>query len=565
MYCHDVCHSGRSPYSTKDNSGFELWRFKQSIDDFFRGSPVIGNDGIIYIGGADLYAIYPNGTLKWSYDINDWVHSCPAISSDGTIYIGTIGGGSDYLYAIESNGTLKWEYGTGEIYSSPAIGDDGTIFFGDSNQNINALYPNGTIKWKYKTDNVVYSSPAIGMDGTIYCGSHDTYLYALYPNNGTLKWRYKTGDWVRVSPCIADDGTIYIVSLDNYLYAISPNGTTKWKTNVGAGTSPTIGQDGTIYCGYSNLYAVNPTNGTIRWTFNPGPGRTIRGATPCNSADGTIYFGTWIGDYDGGEIIALNANGTEQWRRLIANQYVDSAPAIGKDGTVYIGTAWDENGYNRGYLYALGRGPLEADATGPYYGLTNQAIAFSGSATGGYKPYTWFWDFGDGDSSQEQTPTHTYTITGNYTVTLTVTDNTSNTSIDTTWAWIQTTNTPPNTPMITGPSKGKPGIPYNYTFLASDPDGTPIWYYIQWGDGINSGLIGPYASGNAIIVSHTWGKRGTYSIQAKAKDGYGAESSWGTLKVTMPLSYEPPHFRFLEWLFERFPHAFPFLRSLFNQ
>ncbi|HVQ01578.1 MAG TPA: PQQ-binding-like beta-propeller repeat protein, partial [Candidatus Thermoplasmatota archaeon] len=471
-------------------------------------------------------------------------------------------------YAINSNGTLKWKYATNDLYSSPAIGDDGTIYFGDGNQYINALYPNGMVKWKHKTDNVVYSSPAIGTDGTVYCGSHDTYLYALYPNNGSLKWKFKTGDWVRVSPCIADDGTIYIISLDNYLYAIFPNGTMKWKTNVGAGTSSTIGQDGTIYCGYSNLYAVNPTNGSVRWTFNPGPGRTIRGATPCNSVDGTIYFGTWIGDYGGGEIIAVNPNGTEQWRRLIANRYVDSAPAIGEDGTVYVGTAWDENGHSRGYLYALGWGPLEAETNGPYYSLTNQSVNFTGSATGGYKPYTWHWDFGDGDTSKEQNPTHTYSSIGNYTVTLMVTDNTSNTSIDTTWAWIQTTNTPPNTPMITGPSKGKPGIPYNYTFLASDPDGTPIWYYIQWGDGTNSGWIGSYPSDNAIIVRHTWDKRGTYIIQAKAKDGYGSESDWGSLNVKMPISNNMkylPWFEFIERLFERYPHLFPILQYFLNK
>ena len=569
MFCHDVSHTGRSPYSTKDNNGFELWRFTQ-YGDLIRGSPIIGDDGTIYIGGSRyFFAIYPNGTLKWSYfDLGGYVSSAPAIDKNGTVYFGlALAGGIYYFYALYPNGTLKWMVPTWEVYSSPAIAQDGTIYFGDQSNHIYARYPNGTLKWSYQTGDVVLSSPAIGSDGTVYCGSHDTYLYALYPNNGTLKWRFKTGDWIRVSPCIADDGTIYIVSLDNYLYAIYPNGTMKWKTNVGAGTSPTIGQDGTIYCGYSNLNAVNPTNGSIRWTFNPGPGRTIRGATPCNSADGTIYFGTWIGDYSGGEIIAVNPNGTEQWRRYIANVYVDSAPAIGKDGTVYIGTAWSENGYSRGSLIAFGRGPLEAEANGPYYGLTNQSVNFTGSATGGYKPYSWHWDFGDGHTSQQQNPNHTYVSIGNYTVTLTVTDNTSNISTDTTWAWIQQTNTPPNSPTITGPSKGKPGIPYNYTFVTSDPDGTSIWYYIQWGDGTNSGWIGPYSSNDALIVSHTWHKRGTYTIQAKAKDGYGAESSWGTLKVTMPLSYEPPHFRFLDWLFERFPNAFPILRNLlgFNQ
>jgi hypothetical protein len=86
--------------------------------------------------------------------------------------------------------------------------------------------------------------------------------------------------------------------------------------------------------------------------------------------------------------------------------------------------------------------------------------------------------------------------------------------------------------------------------------------YFDWGDGTNTGWIGPFNSGHELTVNHTWTKRGTYTIKAKAMDNYSAESGWGTLSVTMPLLYESPHFRFFAWLFERFPHAFPLLRHL---
>jgi outer membrane protein assembly factor BamB len=171
-----------------------------------------------------------------------------------------------------------------------------------------------------------------------------------------VKWRFGTGGWVRTAPCIADDGTIYCASLSNYLFAINPNGTMKWRTDVGAGTSPTMGQDGTVYAGYDHLYAINPINGSVKWTFDPGVGRSIQGATPCHSADGTIYFGTHIYESDGGEIIAVNQNGTEKWRKMIANDWVDSAPAIAEDGTVYIGSSWQPDG---GYLHAFGPGELK--------------------------------------------------------------------------------------------------------------------------------------------------------------------------------------------------------------
>ncbi|MBE3136279.1 MAG: PQQ-binding-like beta-propeller repeat protein [Thermoplasmata archaeon] len=345
MYCHDTHHTGRSPYSTAENPpGVMKWRFENDRIGALYGSSVIDKNGIIYFGGLDFFAVYPNGTLKWQYGIEGWSESCPAIDSNGTIYVASAYGDHNYIYAFYPNGIMKWRYYTGnDIFSSPAIGVDGTIFFG-CGQSIVALFPNGTLRWQHSTNHVVYSSPVIGDDGTVYCGCHDTYLYALYPNNGTMKWMFKTGDWIRVSPCIADDGTIYCVSLDSYLYAIYPNGTMKWRTNVGAGTSPTIGQDGTIYAGWSKLYAVNPVNGSVKWIFNSSG--AIQGGTPCNSLDGTIYFGT-ISGY----LIAVNPNGTEAGRAYIGK--CESAPAIGEDGTIYIGSM-DNN--SDGYLNAFGPG-----------------------------------------------------------------------------------------------------------------------------------------------------------------------------------------------------------------
>jgi len=564
MYCHDVRHTSRSSYSTVDTWD-EIWKFKQPVNDYVRGSTVIGNDSTIYLGGWDLYAFYSNGTLKWTYDLNYYVWSSPAVDDNGVIYVGDLDG---YFYAINPDGTEKWKFRIGkEILSSPVIGNDGIIYLGTSfyypDGYFYALYPNnGSVKWRYKTDHVVYSSPAIGEDGTIYCGCHDTYLYALYPNNGTLKWRYKTGDWIRVSPCIADDGTIYVVSLDNYLHAVNPDGSLKWITDVGAGTSPTIGQDGTIYCGYGSLHAVNPINGSIKWSFDVDG--AIKGSTPCNSIDGTIYFGTGAGWF-----YAVNPDGTLKWRKKIANQFIDSAPAISEDETVYVGSADSENHggniYNVGYLHAFGIGPLEAEADGPYYGLINIPVQFEGKAMGGYSPHSYHWDFGDTHTSDEKKPVHIYTSAGNYTVTLTVTDNTSNTSTDTTWAWIQTTNTPPDTPTINGPTSGKPGVSYDYNFMSSDPDGTPIWYYVDWGDNSNTGWVGQYNSGEEITLSHSWSEKGTYIIRCKAKDPYNAESDWGTLSVTMPCSYDKPIMNFLEKILERFPHAFPILRYILGQ
>ena len=468
MYCHDVRHTGRSPYSTAGNHGTEKWRF--GIGDIVWGGPVIDYEGIIYVGAETLYAFYLNGTLKWKYD--GWIRteaSAPAIDGNGVLYVGNIWG-STCLYAIYTyNGTLKWKFPAGGIWSSPAIGNDGSIYFGSDDNYIYALYSDGTLKWAYKTGLVVYSSPAIGLDGTIYCGSHDGNLYAFYPDNGTLKWKYQTGDWIGRGPCIADDGTIYFGSWDGYLYAVYPNGTLKWKTGgYLCGTTPVIGDDGTIYVGNKQLCAIYPENGAIKWSFNLDDNEDIRGSNPCISADGTIYFGT----FGGSKIYAVNSDGTLKWRKSIGGDIV-SAPAIGEDGTVYIGDGRDD-----GYLHAFG--PLDPSA--------------------------------------------------------------------------------PSTPNINGPSSGKAGTSYEYTFKSTSPVGRGVYYYIDWGDDTVTDWFGPYTSGQTVAVNHTWTAKGTYTVQARAKDTDNLWGPWGTLDVTMPKikTLTNP-------LFLRFLEHFPLLEKLFSK
>jgi len=350
MKCHDVHHTGRSQISTANNSYIEKWRFDCGwVED----NPIIDNYGTIYFASDwDVIAIFPNGTLKWIFETEGLMKGCsPAINEDGTIYVGSW---DSLLYAINPDGTLKWKVGTGaSIFTSPAIANDGTIYLGtlDPGNCIVAVNPNGTIKWKYQTGWIT-SDPAISDDGTIYIGSADNYLYAMNPN-GTLKWRFKTGHYVKGPPSIADDGTIYIGSWDDYLYALNPNGTMKWKINVGYGTetNPSIADDGTIYVGgWEYLWAIYP-NGTMKWSCFLGEDRHIFQSSPAISSDGTIYFGTNIGDGAGGEIIAVNPNGTEKWRKRIANYWVDSSPSIAEDGTVYIGCVYNIGG---GYLHAFG-------------------------------------------------------------------------------------------------------------------------------------------------------------------------------------------------------------------
>lgn len=112
-----------------------------------------------------------------------------------------------------------------------------------------------------------------------------------------------------------------------------------------------------------------------------------------------------------------------------------------------------------------------------------------------------------------------------------------------------TGNFPPNAPIVTGKKIGRAGKDYEYKFVTDDHESEDISYRIDWGDGNNSGWLGPYSSGEEITLVHSWSK-GTYTITAWAKDHpYEQEGNLSKFVVSMPKFYR---FWVVNWL-EKFP------------
>jgi len=131
-------------------------------------------------------------------------------------------------------------------------------------------------------------------------------------------------------------------------------------------------------------------------------------------------------------------------------------------------------------------GTLIAYEGGPYSGMTNVDIYFSGYATGGTEPYNYEWDFGDGTASQNgQTTIHIYEIPGVYTATLIVTDNNGNTDYATSEV-ILNTDRPEEYREITSLNQGWSfiSLPYDQTI-----DKTTLFieyngFYYNWDQAI---------------------------------------------------------------------------------
>ncbi|GAH02091.1 unnamed protein product, partial [marine sediment metagenome] len=72
-----------------------------------------------------------------------------------------------------------------------------------------------------------------------------------------------------------------------------------------------------------------------------------------------------------------------------------------------------------------------------------------------------------------------------------------------------------------------------FTITTNDPDYDEVFYMINWSDGSEELLIGPFDSGENVIINHIWTETGLYSIQAKAIDSYDVESDLAIFEFSL--------------------------------
>jgi hypothetical protein len=92
-----------------------------------------------------------------------------------------------------------------------------------------------------------------------------------------------------------------------------------------------------------------------------------------------------------------------------------------------------------------------------------------------------------------------------------------------------------------GPTLGIWNVEYTYTSSATEPDNEQMYYLFDWGDGSSSGWLGPYSSGQTGTGTHTWTILGTYNVKVKARDIWGAGSSWSESLVVTITDNNPPN------------------------
>jgi hypothetical protein len=372
-------------------AGHVKWRF-MADDLYIQSRPAVAADGTVYAAGVGghLYSLTPTGGLKWVFSAGTPNSLQPvSVGLDGTIYFSV----DPTVYAVNPDGTLKWSFTDPSfvrIFAGPTVGPDGNIYavsqdYGFSNGlGAFVLSPTGT-----KISNLPGFATRSGYGGIEIAFGPTNHWY--FTNNaagavtgaGSL-WAFPLGStnliWYQGAigqPRVQPSGNIVVGDGDLVhpgLQAFDQNGALLWRSlgempgtlvpGVDSQTSLDVGTDGNIYVGTltfgtgRHLTSLNP-DGTLRWQFHDDGIASSPAVSPANNAVLYSAYDISIPSH----VNALSTAGALLWTENLPAENggyvrVISTPRFTPDSSMsYAGT--DVNDYASepySYLYAFDTG-----------------------------------------------------------------------------------------------------------------------------------------------------------------------------------------------------------------
>jgi len=508
MYCHDVRHTGRSPYTQ------ELFASDGATGDLFGYSVSIDGDYAL-IGAAE------------DDDNGGYSGSAYIFKRDGTVW-------------TEQSKLLPFDGEAHEVFGVSVSIDGDYAIIGAAHDNHNGYYSgsayifkrNGTI-WTEQSK--LFPSDAkkdqqfgcsVSMDGDYaIIGALGDKIYGEYSGSAYI-FKRNGAVWAEQSKLVPSDGEICLcfgnsVSIDGDYAIIGAPGDND--NGYGSGSAYVFKRDGTVWTEQSKLLASDgePYESFGLESISINSDYAIIGAR--GDDDNGIRSGSaYIFKRDGNiwiqQVKLLPSDGE-------AYGYFGTSVSIDGDNALIGADYDDDNGNEAGSIYVYKRDGLtwsrhvkllapdgiKDDLFGCSVAIAGDNAIIGAKGADGYEP-------GSGSAyvfkniSEFQSP---------------------------------------SIPSINGPTHGKVLFKHIFIISAIDPYDDDVYYYINWGDNATNDWIGPYDSGEEISVSHRWLKQGSFEIRIKARNTIGV-SDWGTLTATIPRDKATNNILFWR-LVERFP------------
>jgi outer membrane protein assembly factor BamB len=261
------------------------------------------------------------GTVAWRFEVlANYVSHRADVARDGTVYFNDSSG---FLYAVTPEGALKWVYdgGGGGSQGPTVVGRDGTIYFGVSAPSaIHAVNPDGTGKWIFPAPESQgpIGGPGIGTDGNVYAIFDipgDIGAVSLTPA-GALRWNTlgtpRVAEFGQVGrELVFGGGNVYFTSTyygDVYGFDLAL-GTQRFFVNVGTADQAAATRNGTLYVPTGLRLNAYSKTGQFRWSFFGDENPPTNDLTaPDVGRDGNIYI-----DRNLSELYSLTPTPSVRW------------------------------------------------------------------------------------------------------------------------------------------------------------------------------------------------------------------------------------------------------------
>jgi hypothetical protein len=330
-----------------------------------------------------------SGRIRWTFEAEgDSLWWRPALAPDGTIYLHGNSDTDGLVYALSPEGGLKWIQKVNWYpYVPPSAGPDGAVYVG-SIARIYRIGPSGEIDWQFYDPGSPGPrvSPTVGPDGLLY-GAFDAGIgaFSMEPLTGQLVWSNpgnppmhdKSGQATEARFGPAGSGLPvdqFYVSMDGGagFYAFSLGGSQLFTSslwNITGTAEAAVGQDGTIYGPRSlglEVVALDPMDGSTSWVYYPGPNQWATGTDNVEiGPDEMLYF---VGS--GGKLEAFDpGRQSRRWQAFTAGTVLDR-PTISPDGSVLVVNGvegYGQPGFTRGYNPGNGKLLWTVDLGGAAY------------------------------------------------------------------------------------------------------------------------------------------------------------------------------------------------------
>lgn len=333
------------------------WRFRpepgRDPSVALRNCAAVDDQGrVIAALGKHLFALVPLSSgceVAWKFSAADLIPGSPVIGEDGVVFAHSSDG---LLHALDRSGLpirVPTKIGPALGWATPLIDGANCVWTSAATGGVTRVDSSGqTTPRPFLRSPSRFDCTGVLHQDVLYIGSEDQFLHAidLHGDRGRELWSQRdkvglTGWYINSAMALADGPHVIAVSCDDCLYAFGLEGTVAWSVSLNgrAFGSPVIAPDGTIIVGLSTrsgdtddlsgrLVGIQSKTGHLAWSVEfDAPLES----TPVVGDSGEVY----VGD-NSGKIHAVSLQGHRIWSESV-DAAVRSAGTILPTGQVLFG------------------------------------------------------------------------------------------------------------------------------------------------------------------------------------------------------------------------------------